>query len=40
MPEAPDLQIIKEFLQRTFTGVAVTQARVLRPIVLRSLGGP
>jgi formamidopyrimidine-DNA glycosylase len=37
MPEAPDLQVVKEFLQRTLTGVAVTQARVLKPIVLRSL---
>lgn len=37
MPEAPDLQVIKEFLQRTLTGVTVTQARVLKPIVLRSV---
>lgn len=37
MPEAPDLQVIKEFLQRTLAGVAVTDARVLRPLVLRSL---
>ncbi len=37
MPEAPDLQVIKEFLQRTLTGVAVEHARVLKPIVLRSL---
>ncbi|MSQ12909.1 MAG: hypothetical protein EXR47_01975 [Dehalococcoidia bacterium] len=40
MPEAPDLQVIKEFLQRTLTGVAVTQARVLKPMVLRSLAAP
>ena len=37
MPEAPDLQVIKEFLQSAVTGVAIAEARVLRPIVLRSL---
>ncbi|MSQ11530.1 MAG: hypothetical protein EXR48_02355 [Dehalococcoidia bacterium] len=37
MPEAPDLQVIKEFLQCTLTGVTITEAKVLRPIVLRSL---
>ena len=37
MPEAPDLQIIKEFLNQRLVGQAVEQARVIRPIVLRSL---
>ena len=35
MPEAPDLQVIREFLARRLTGVA--EARVLRPTVLRVL---
>ena len=37
MPEAPDLQVIKEFLERHLTTMAVVEARVLRPTVLRSL---
>ncbi|MBI4233677.1 MAG: Fpg/Nei family DNA glycosylase [Chloroflexi bacterium] len=37
MPEAPDLQVIKEFLERTLPGQVVARAQVLRPIVLRSL---
>ena len=40
MPEAPDLQVVKEFLARRLTGVAVTEARVLRPTVLRVLAAP
>ena len=39
MPEAPDLEIIKDFLDRRISGVAVDSARVLRPTVLRSLAG-
>ena len=40
MPEAPDLQVVKEFLARRLTGVAVAEARVLRPTVLRVLAAP
>jgi formamidopyrimidine-DNA glycosylase len=37
MPEAPDLEVIKEVLTRRLVGRGVAQARVLRPTVLRSL---
>ncbi len=37
MPEAPDLQVITEFLNQHLVGQRVVEARVLRPIVLRSL---
>ncbi|MBI4198288.1 MAG: Fpg/Nei family DNA glycosylase [Chloroflexi bacterium] len=37
MPEAPDLEVIKEVLARRLVGRGVAQARVLRPTVLRSL---
>ncbi len=40
MPEAPDLQVVKEFLARRLAGVAVAEARVLRPTVLRVLAAP
>ena len=40
MPEAPDLQVVKEFLARRLTGVAVAEASVLRPTVLRVLAAP
>lgn len=40
MPEAPDLQVVKEFLAQRLTGVSVTEARVLRPTVLRVLAAP
>jgi formamidopyrimidine-DNA glycosylase len=33
------LQVIKEFLERTLTGVSVREARVVRPLVLRDLSG-
>ena len=39
MPEAPDLEVIKEFLNRRVQGQRVESARVLRPTVLRSLAG-
>ena len=39
MPEAPDLEVIKEFLNREVQGRTVESARVLRPTVLRSLAG-
>lgn len=37
MPEAPDLHVIKEALETNLKGVFITGARVLRPIVLRTL---
>ena len=40
MPEAPDLFVIREYLERTLTGLSVTKAEALRPIVLRSLAAP
>ena len=37
VPEAPDLEVIKEILTRRVVGRDVTSARVVRPTVLRSL---
>lgn len=37
MPEAPELQVVKEVLERKLPGQRVEQARLLRPTVLRSL---
>ena len=39
MPEAPDLEIIKDSLNQRVQGQTVESARVLRPTVLRSLAG-
>ena len=39
MPEAPDLEVIKDFLSSRATGARVDAARVTRPSVLRSLSG-
>ena len=39
MPEAPDLEVIKEFLAERATGVEVTSAVVIKPSVLRSQAG-
>ena len=39
MPEAPDLEVIKEFLNREVQGTVVESTKVLRPTVLRSLAG-
>ena len=39
MPEAPDLEVIKDFLNQRVKGAVVSSARVLRPTVLRSLMG-
>ena len=39
MPEAPDLEIIKDFLNPRISGVSIDGVRVLRPTVLRSLAG-
>lgn len=39
MPEAPDLEVIREFLTCRAVGAEVEAAAVLRPSVLRSLAG-
>ena len=39
MPEAPDLEVIKEFLNRRVRGQRVESATILRPTVIRSLAG-
>lgn len=39
MPELPDLEIIRRTLAPRLTGIAIAEARVHRPIVLRNLLG-
>ena len=39
MPEAPDLEVIKEFLHRSVVGCRVEAATVQRPTVVRSMVG-
>ena len=39
MPEAPDLEVIKEFLERNVLGRRFESAKVLKPTVVRSLAG-
>ena len=39
MPEAPDLEVIKEYLTREVRGRTITSAQVLRPSVVRSMTG-
>ena len=39
MPEAPDLEVIREFLTPRLLGVGVTAARVIKPSVMRPLAG-
>ena len=39
MPEAPDLEVIKEYLNRNATGRTIASAQVLRPSVVRSMTG-
>ncbi len=39
MPEAPDLEVIKEFLNREVQGKVVDGAKVIRPTVLRAIAG-
>jgi formamidopyrimidine-DNA glycosylase len=39
MPELPDLEIIKEFLQDHIVGQEIAEAEVVRPIVVRNLAG-
>ena len=39
MPEAPDLEIIKDYLNEAVAGRKVVSARVLKPTVVRSLRG-
>ena len=40
MPEAPDLYVVREYLERALAGLSVARADVLRPLVLRSLAAP
>ncbi len=40
MPEAPDLEVITEVLNQRVAGQSVVEARVVRPLVLRSLASP
>lgn len=40
MPEAPELQVVKEVLLKRLPGQSVTDARVIKPTVLRSLANP
>ena len=37
MPEAPDLQVLKEYLAPRVVGETITESAVLRPLVLRNL---
>ena len=39
MPEAPDLEVIKDYLNRHVKGRAIETVQVLRPTVLRPLAG-
>lgn len=39
MPEAPDLEVIKDYLNHRLQGAEIETARVLRPTVLRPLAG-
>lgn len=39
MPEAPELEVVKDFLNKEVRGVEVLGERVLRPNVLRPLAG-
>ena len=37
MPEAPDLEVIKDYLNAKLKDVTVTSCKVVRPTVVRSL---
>ena len=39
MPEAPELEVVKDFLNARVKGVAVVSAKVIKPSVLRPLAG-
>ena len=39
MPEAPDLEIVREYLTERMLGKSVLWVKVVRPTVLRSLAG-
>ena len=39
MPEAPDLEVVREFLANRVVGTQVESVRVIKPSVLRSLSG-
>ena len=38
-PEAPDLEVVKEFLEHRIAGQRISSARVIKPSVLRSFVG-
>ena len=37
MPEIPDLEVIREYLEGVLTGQRIETSEVLRPLVVRSL---
>src|SRR5512137_3067110 len=39
MPELPDLEVIKEFLQPRLVGQTIVEAEELRPLIVRDLTG-
>ena len=39
MPEAPDLEVIKEYLTEHVVDTKITRADIVKPSVLRSLAG-
>ena len=39
MPEAPDLEIVKDFLNEHTRGLTIRSARVLKPSVVRPVAG-
>jgi formamidopyrimidine-DNA glycosylase len=39
MPELPDLEVIKEFLQPRLMGQTIAEAEALRPLIVRDLSG-
>jgi formamidopyrimidine-DNA glycosylase len=39
MPELPDLEVIKEFLQPRLVGQRIVDLRILRPLIVRDLAG-
>ena len=39
MPEAPEMEVVKDYLAQNLVGNEVTETHVLKPSVLRSLQG-
>ena len=39
MPELPELEVVKEFLQAHIVGQTITEVEIRRPLVLRDLTG-